>query len=308
MPTVSPAPAPADSVGAGFVTEIETQRGVAVNSDDVDPLTEAEIFLAYGRGIQAEETLRHAISRSPDRTDLKLKLLEVYQSLGKSAEFAKLAGELKTSVEEGSPESAHLESLYAKTAVVDKAAALADKFEPEEAVPDGMAGTAGSGQEGVASTTERERAAIYMDDLAFDVGVGSADTALAPDMKEDKSSVATGDNRVTSEFDDGIDFELDALDLPNRSGNIPAESPQAEMADTNTEIDAESAAYDLDISRPESGEMLVNEDDDPAARLDLAEAYLQIGDLEAAREILDDLRDHEDGSIASRCKTLLERL
>jgi len=312
MPTLSPAPtptpAPADSVGAGFVTEIETQRGVAVNSDDVDPLTEAEIFLAYGRGIQAEETLRHAIFRSPDRADLKLKLLEVYQSLGKSAEFAKLAGELKTSVEEGSPESAHLESLCAKTAVGDKAAALADKLEPEEAVPDGMAGTAGSGQEGVASTAERERAAIDMDDLAFDVGVGSADTALAPDMKGDKSSVATGDNRVTSEFDDGIDFELDALDLPHRSGNIPAESPQAEMADTKTEIDAESAAYDLDISRPESGEMLVNEDDDPAARLDLAEAYLQIGDLEAAREILDDLRDHEDGSIASRCKTLLERL
>ncbi len=310
-PTVSPAPAPspADSVGAGFVTEIETQRGVAVNSDDVDPLTEAEIFLAYGRGIQAEETLRHAISRSPHRADLKLKLLEVYQSLGKSAEFAKLADERKSSVEEGSPESAHLESLNAKTAVGDKAEALTvDKVEPEEAVPDRMAGTAGPGQEGVASTAERERSEIDMDDLAFDVGGGSADTFLAPNIKEDKSSVATGDNRATSEFDDGIDFELDALDLPNRPGNIPSASPQADMADANTEIDAESAAYDLDISRPESGEMLVSEDDDPAARLDLAEAYLQIGDLEAAREILDDLRDHEDGSIASRCKTLLERL
>ncbi len=308
-PTVSPAPAPspADSVGAGFVTEIETQRGVAVNSDDVDPLTEAEIFLAYGRGIQAEETLRHAISRSPHRADLKLKLLEVYQSLGKSAEFAKLAGELKSSVEEGSPESAHLESLNAKTAAGDKAQALVDKVEPEEAVPDRMAGTAGPGQEAVA-LAERERSEIDMDDLAFDVGGGSADTALAPNIKEDKSSVATGDNRATSEFDDGIDFELDALDLPNRPGTIPSASPQADMADANTEIDAESAAYDLDISRPESGEMLVSEDDDPAARLDLAEAYLQIGDLEAAREILDDLRDHEDGSIASRCKTLLERL
>jgi pilus assembly protein FimV len=305
--TVSPAPAPADSVGAGFVTEIETQRGVAVNSDDVDPLTEAEIFLAYGRGVQAEETLRHAISRSPHRADLKLKLLEVYQSLGKSAEFAKLAGELKSSVEEGSPESAHLESLNAKTAAGDKAQALVDKVEPEEAVPDRMAGTAGPGQEAVA-LAERERSEIDMDDLAFDVGGGSADTALAPNIKEDKSSVATGDNRATSEFDDGIDFELDALDLPNRPGNIPSASPQADMADAKIEIDAESAAYDLDISRPEGGEMLVSEDDDPAARLDLAEAYLQIGDLEAAREILDDLRDHEDVSIASRCKTLLGRL
>jgi pilus assembly protein FimV len=280
-----------------------------VNSDDVDPLTEAEIFLAYGRGMQAEETLRHAISRSPHRADLKLKLLEVYQSLGKSAEFAKLAGELKSSVEEGSPESAHLESLNAKTAAGDKAEALTvDKVEPEEAVPDRMAGTAGPGQERVASTAERQRSDIDMDDLAFDVGGGSADTALAPNIKDDKSSVATGDNRATSEFDDGIDFELDALDLPNRPGNIPSASPQADMGDANTEVDAESAAYDLDISRPEGGEMLVSEDDDPAARLDLAEAYLQIGDLEAAREILDDLRDHEDASIASRCKTLLERL
>ncbi len=80
-----------------------------MNSDDVDPLTEAGNILAYGRGIQAEETLRHAISRSPHRADLKLKLLEVYQSLGKSAEFAKLADELRVASRRVL-ESAHLET------------------------------------------------------------------------------------------------------------------------------------------------------------------------------------------------------
>ena len=57
-----------DSIGAGFVTELETQRGVAVTSDEVDPLTEAEIYIAYGRSSQAEKILRDAISRFPEMT------------------------------------------------------------------------------------------------------------------------------------------------------------------------------------------------------------------------------------------------
>ena len=43
----------------------------------VDPINEANVFLAYGRHAQAAEVLESAIKEDPTREDLKLKLTEI---------------------------------------------------------------------------------------------------------------------------------------------------------------------------------------------------------------------------------------
>ncbi|MGV8209355.1 type IV pilus assembly protein FimV, partial [Pseudomonas aeruginosa] len=43
-----------------------------------DALGEADIYIAYGRFNQAAELLQNAIYDEPQRTDLRLKLMEVY--------------------------------------------------------------------------------------------------------------------------------------------------------------------------------------------------------------------------------------
>lgn len=45
---------------------------------EVDPLAEADVYLAYGRDQQAEEILRDALRSHPERMSLHLKLLEIY--------------------------------------------------------------------------------------------------------------------------------------------------------------------------------------------------------------------------------------
>ena len=45
---------------------------------DVDPVAEADVYLAYGRDLQAEEILREALRVNPDRTAIHLKLLEIH--------------------------------------------------------------------------------------------------------------------------------------------------------------------------------------------------------------------------------------
>ena len=50
----------------------------AVNLDQGDPLAEADFHMAYGLYDQAADLVRIAISREPNRRDLKLKLLEIY--------------------------------------------------------------------------------------------------------------------------------------------------------------------------------------------------------------------------------------
>jgi pilus assembly protein FimV len=47
-------------------------------SDEADVLSEADIYVAYGRYREAEDLLREEIQRSPDRIDLKYKLAETY--------------------------------------------------------------------------------------------------------------------------------------------------------------------------------------------------------------------------------------
>jgi pilus assembly protein FimV len=45
---------------------------------DVDPVAEADVYLAYGRDLQAEEILKEALRAHPERLSIKTKLLEVY--------------------------------------------------------------------------------------------------------------------------------------------------------------------------------------------------------------------------------------
>ncbi|MBL4621387.1 MAG: hypothetical protein JKY89_03220 [Immundisolibacteraceae bacterium] len=74
----------APSVGVAAEAELE----------DVDPIAEADVFIAYGHHEQAEEIIQDAIQYD-DRLELKLKLLDIYYSQDKGDEYEQFAGELK---------------------------------------------------------------------------------------------------------------------------------------------------------------------------------------------------------------------
>ena len=64
-------------------------------TEEVDPLAEAEIYLAYGRDSQAEEILKEALAANPRRYEIHLKLLEIYAKRKDLAAFDPLARELQ---------------------------------------------------------------------------------------------------------------------------------------------------------------------------------------------------------------------
>ncbi len=76
--------APAQSAEAGIPA--------APVDDEVDPLAEAEVYIAYGRDAQAEEILKEALARKPNREDVQLKLLEIYAARKDKAGFNGVAG------------------------------------------------------------------------------------------------------------------------------------------------------------------------------------------------------------------------
>ena len=64
-------------------------------SGEVDPVAEAEIFLAYGRDSQAEELLKEALESSPKNHEIRLKLLQIYANRKDAKSFEKVARDLQ---------------------------------------------------------------------------------------------------------------------------------------------------------------------------------------------------------------------
>ena len=65
-----------------------------IDSGEVDPVAEAEVYIAYGREAQAEEILREALLRDPHRLDVATKLAEINASQGRRDVFDTLAGDV----------------------------------------------------------------------------------------------------------------------------------------------------------------------------------------------------------------------
>ncbi|MBU1365988.1 MAG: pilus assembly protein [Gammaproteobacteria bacterium] len=65
-----------------------------IDTDEVDPVAEADVYMAYGRDTQAEEILLEALQKDPQRTAIHAKLLEIYANRHSVKQFETLAGEL----------------------------------------------------------------------------------------------------------------------------------------------------------------------------------------------------------------------
>ncbi len=90
----------------------------SIDTDEVDPVAEADVYMAYGRDAQAEEILVEARVKDPKRYAIHLKLLEIYSNRKDTKQFETLATDL-----------------YSETGGVgadwEKAAAMGLKLDPQ---------------------------------------------------------------------------------------------------------------------------------------------------------------------------------
>ncbi|WP_233589886.1 FimV/HubP family polar landmark protein [Acidovorax sp. FJL06] len=61
---------------------------------DVDPVAEADVYLAYGRDLQAEEILKEAVRHNPGRVSVHVKLGEIYAKRQDRKALEAVAGEV----------------------------------------------------------------------------------------------------------------------------------------------------------------------------------------------------------------------
>jgi pilus assembly protein FimV len=75
---------------------------------DVDPVAEADVYLAYGRDLQAEEILKEAMRTSPTRVAIHAKLMEIYAKRRDSKAFETVAVEAFSLTRGNGPEWAYI--------------------------------------------------------------------------------------------------------------------------------------------------------------------------------------------------------
>lgn len=200
-----------------IATEASTglpSTGMPPVSEDVDPLAEAEIYLAYGRDGQAEEILKEALQSNPRRHEIHLKLLEIYSKRKDAAAFDGVAREL------------HM-ATGGQGEVWLQAARMGYPLDPQNpryalGKPAGAAAAVAGG------------AAAMDDKLDFDIGLDEPDAATKTDIDLTRLGAAAGTS---------TDVDLSNLSAGQGETNRLAQSTGSSMARTQ-----QTPAMDLDLN------------------------------------------------------------
>lgn len=232
---------------------------VDVHSTEVDPIAEADVYIAYGREAQAEEILKEALKRQPERQAIRGKLLEIYSGRkdvnafeavaremydmtgGRNEEWPKVVT-MGLTLDPGNP-------LYSGTS------SSGEPSPTPGAIAAGAAAMAAAAASAAAARTEPE---------PLDFGTPAADVPAAP-LPDARAGTAEPvlDELATLDFDLNLDTRIDQA-ASAEAGVEPTLSSVAEPAATplfeaigdrfelpSLELDKRSATTEsLDIDLP----------------------------------------------------------
>lgn len=249
------------SADTSFLTDFaQSADGGMIDTNDVDPIAEAEVYMAYGRDAQAEEILKDAILKEPKRYELHLKLLEMYAARKDVSAFEAIAGELYTTLGADDPTWAKVAELgitvepdnplYDMSQITPSApAAKVEASAPESVVADMDIGNdldfsfdkpttnseANSSLDMQVSSSSKDELATESFDLGglngeFSTNAAEASVATADNVVAAVDSKPAADNAMDFDFPDLGSFALSAeepADVNEQSSSNAASTQQS---------------------------------------------------------------------------------
>ena len=300
---------------------------------EVDPIAEAEVYIAYGRETQAEEILREALKRQPERQAIRLKLLEIYSGRKDTVAFGQMAREMHDMTGGLNEEWSKVVQMGA---ALDPDNALYGDGTADLAAPSPVASAAAAGAAAVAAGVAGVAAAAepqHVEPEAPAVSSPSMDEGLAFDGGYNKPA-AEAESKPVQTFQSTRSGPLSAMpgvELPSLDLDAPLDLDEGPSTVTDLNIDTtitESldmghasgsegdglGAIGLDLSPSTiSGPITMSgaassQWQEMASKLDLASAYVEIGDKEGARELLEEVINGGDAAQQQRARELLADL
>ncbi|WP_369406357.1 FimV/HubP family polar landmark protein [Curvibacter delicatus] len=295
-------------------------------ADDVDPVAEADVYLAYGRDLQAEEILKEALRVHPDRVAIHLKLLEIYAKRrdvrnfeSSAAEAHRLTGgegadwnrvcELGLGIDPGNslfqPGGQPAASAPTLPAAVSEPVASAPEASPQVATP------------------AAEPAASALDlDLDLDFSLDEEPATATPAVTATPAA-APAPESVAPDLD--LNFELPTASIQGADNSLEFEPPSLPEPSTGRDSTAETAGstptaaadtgaleFDLGSLSLDLGEATTEQtgatDDPLATKLALAEEFSAIGDTDGARALIEEIIAEATGDMKIKAQEALSKL
>ncbi|HEY2558400.1 MAG TPA: FimV/HubP family polar landmark protein [Caldimonas sp.] len=279
---------------------------------DVDPVAEADVYLAYGRDLQAEEILKEAMRSNPERLAIRTKLLEVYAKRRDIKGFELLATQLFALTRGEGDDWA-------------KAQELGAQIDPDNAMYR-IGGTPGQNIEGAS--------------VAEPLGASTLPQSVMPVPSQFGSTI--GNTTARDSAFDNIDLDLDNPDIgsPSRPAALDAteaipprpaepasynttlkmplvanEAGAVELARRDEPLPFDLSGISLDLDPAETaGEHNTtpagfDDNGDPLSRkLELAEEFQRIGDKDGARDLLREVLATASGATKTKAQGMLDRI
>ncbi|HMC13686.1 MAG TPA: FimV/HubP family polar landmark protein, partial [Gallionellaceae bacterium] len=82
---------------AASVVKKSASAAKLAEPEEIDAISEADLFLNFGRDVQAEEVLKEALSKKPSNVPVQLKLLTIYANRKDVNAFSSIARQIKDS-------------------------------------------------------------------------------------------------------------------------------------------------------------------------------------------------------------------
>jgi len=337
----------APSGDTSFLSDFSQGGMGTVHTDEVDPIAEAEVYLAYGRDETAEEILKDAIVKNPKREELKVKLLEIYHQRNDVNAFETLAeeyyaqlggrpGKLWPKVEEmgrklnpNNPMFRGGAAAKAVTAATAAATSFASPMTDVEPI-------------GARANVVEERPTQPPTSLDFDMGGEApqqtrAETTTAFDFDLGTSAMEESPAATSVEFepakpaaapaseapsfesmdlgqpaDTGIAFDLGGpAEMEEPQAAAPEAEPEPVPASSDTSLNWDFGAgggAGAEAAPAESAEAGASSWDETATKLDLAKAYIDMGDSEGARSILNEVMSEGNAEQKQQARDLAAQI
>ncbi|MDO5290692.1 MAG: FimV/HubP family polar landmark protein [Pseudomonadota bacterium] len=299
---------------------------------DVDPVAEADVYLAYGRDMQAEEILKEALRTQPARASIYRKLAEIYAKRRDARALELIATDAYSVTHGEGPDWLAITSLgselepdnqlykpggvpVVRTASMPARHSFGADTEPQTAQvldkDDGPASSNGPSSLGL--------------DLDLDLDDAPVRAAPAPAPKAPAAPVSpvTAAAAVpvvaAAPLDNNapLDFDLDLSTPDNEpsapAAKVPATAPSPIASSDAGMIDFDMDALSLDPDSRSGGELKTEQpedaDEDPlGTKLSLAQEFHAIGDTEGARALVKEVIAESSGALRARAERFLAEL
>lgn len=279
---------------------------------DIDPIVEADVYLAYRRYQQAEALIQTALAKQPQRLDLKVKLLEIYYAARDAESFRMLAESLHDELRQRPDD-----------ALWQRVVAMGVELLPDHAL---FASSASKGF-GAAMATSGAGAALF---AAGDATV--ADGELPPSSHEDffgmdahETEMTSGESSLDLDLNLGGPQDMDVaaggnglddmmrgvpdLDLGNDAATSASRrSTDKEDAPTSASWQTEPALSDFGMDFNLDDADFLAGTDVVGTKLDLARAYIDMGDHDSARDILKEVMAEGDPQQKQEAEALSQQI